>query len=178
MYHYPQHYTMPYRRRRRMSRPRSVVQTFKKVLNVAPASHAAAGTFSQALSVGQDSVAAGQTTAQDANVPTGSIITEFVIQYSFVNLVAIASFMHWSIQRIESGQGTIAPNAVGGDPQRNQVHLQGQVCLGQNQNGNREIRFKVPKKYQRVKEGSQWVFRSTCDTIWTDALQVIYKFSR
>lgn len=166
------------RRRSRRGSLGTVVQSYKKVLNFAPASHAAAGNIHNVIMTGVDSVAAGQTGPTDQNVPTGSLVKYIEIQHSFVNLVSVASFMHIAIQRTHSGQVPIAANAVGGNPQRNQVmHLQ-MVNLGADQNGNRKYGFKIPKKYQRVREGDNWVFTVVCDTIWTDALQVIFKFYR
>lgn len=170
---------MPYRRRRSPKRSLgTVIQSYKKVLNHAPTSRAAATDHLTLLTRGQDSVAAGQTTATDANIPTGALVKYIEIQYSSVNLVAVASFLHWAIIRTHSGQTAPSSNAVGGDPLRNQVHLQGMYTMGQNQNSNRTIRFKVPKKFQRVRDGDSWFFSKTCDTVFSDSVQVIYKFYR
>lgn len=158
--------------------PRSVVQSFKKVINEAPTSRPAATTIGRTASVGTDSVAAGQTSATDTAVPTGSVIKYIEFHYSFVNLVNVASFMHLCIQLLHSGQTAVAPNVVGGSPQRNQVFWQAQRCLGQTQNGNMVIRFKIPPKYQRVREGDSWQLTRTCDTVFSDSCQLIYKFYR
>ncbi len=169
-------------RRRKFRKPRgslrTVTQTYKKVLNFAPASVAAAVQTSFIMSAGVDSIAAGQTGVTDPNVPTGSVITGFDIQISLSNLVTISSFVFVTIQRIESGQATVDAQAVGGNPQRNQVHLQLQRSLGKDQNRDFVIPFKVPRKFQRVKEGSLWVVTVKCDTIRTEATQIIYKFLR
>lgn len=167
-----------YRRMARRSSTRNVIQSYKKVLNFAPASHAAAANAIFTLTNGVDSIAAGQTSVGDGNIPTGSLLKFIEIQFSAVNLVNIASFMHLTVQQVRSGQTAIPGNAVGGDPQRNQVHLQEMLSLAQSQNNNRKIRIKIPKKFQRVREGDRWQFTVTCDTIWTDAVQVIYKFYR
>lgn len=174
---------MPYRsyrgsRRRNGSMPRTVVQSFKKVINIAPASEAA-GAQAQNISIGTDSVAAGQTTAVDAAVPTGAVIKSITIQASYANLVAVASFTHWSIQRLHSGQATNVPaNAVGGNPQRNQVMKQGLVSIGKEQNRDIRITFKVPAKYGRVREGDFWQFVTFNSAITTAVYQFIYKFYR
>lgn len=162
----------------RRSGVRPVIQSFKKVLFVAPASRAAATSLNQVLTEGEDSIAAGQTGATDAGVPTGSMIKYIEIQYAVTNLVAIASHMTLSIQRTHSGQAPIVSNAIGGSPQRNQVHLMKMYNIGQNQNSNHTIRFKVPAKYQRVREGDKWQINRVCDTVFTDAILVIYKFYR
>ncbi len=169
----PRHY-----RRSRTTAMRPVIQSFKKVLNYAPASRAAGAKLDFEMATGQDSVAAGQTGPTDVNVPTGSIIKSFTIQYSCQNLVNIASFLYISVQRALPSQTTLSPNVIGGSNQRNQVHLQMQKSVGQNQQVNFSITFKVPKKYQRVREGARWVFVTLPTQIQTDALQVIYKFYR
>ncbi len=130
------------------------------------------------MSAGVDSVAAGQTSVTDGGVPTGSVILGFDIQISMQNLVNIAAFVWVTVQRLDSGQAAVDAQAVGGDPQRNQVHLQLQRSLGQNQNRDFVVPFKVPKRFQRVKEGSVWVVTVKCDAIRTEAVQIIYKFLR
>ncbi len=155
-----------------------VIQSFKKVLNFAPASRAAGANITASISVGQDSVAAGQISTNDPNVPTGSIIKFFEIQWSLGNLTDGNNFLHCTIQRTHSGQSTIAANVVGGSPQRNQVFMQRSFQLGDRQSGSRTYRFKVPKKFQRVREGDAWFFTRTGNAVYTDALQVIFKFYR
>ncbi len=160
------------------SQPRAVIQSFKKILNFAPSSHGAGTKVDAVLSLGTDSVAAGQTGATDAAVPTGSIITEFIIQFGVANLAAVSCFQHISVQRLDTTQVTIAPNVTGGSPQRNQVMFMGMRSIGEGQNMNWELRYKVPKKYQRVREGSFWVFTTLATVATTDSIQVIYKFYR
>lgn len=171
---------MPYRRmyRRRYAAPRNPIQSFKKVLNYAGASHAAATKIDFPISLGQDGVAAGQGTATDQSVPTGSVIRSFEIQYTPINLVSQASVLHVSVQQIRSGQATISPDLVGGSGQRNQVFYQRMVMLGANQQTNMVIKFKVPKKFGRVREDDQWVFTVIADTVFSSACQIIYKFYR
>ncbi len=167
------------RRTRRSTRPMAVVQSYKKVLNFAPTSRAASTQVNYELVKGTDSVAAGQTGPTDAAVPTGSIIKSIEIQYTDQNLVNIASFLHVCIQRRLSGQAaSVGCNVVGGSPQRNQVHWQSLRTIGQNQNVVIVKRFKIPAKYQRVREGAIWEFSNLASTIHTNACQVIYKFYR
>ncbi len=167
------------RRVRRSSGPRAVIQSFKKVLNFAPTSHAAAADITFTAVVGTDSVAAGQTAITDTQVPTGSVVKYIEWQLSASNLVSINNFLHWSVQSLYGGQSAfIAANVVGGSNQRNQVFKQGLRVLGQNQNTNITIKFKIPRKFQRVREGGQWALQITADAVWTDACQVIYKFYR
>ncbi len=166
------------RRRSGRSMPSQVIQSYKKVLNYAPTSHAASTVINTPLSLGVDSVAAGQTGPTDASVPTGAIITSILIQCSLGNLADLVSFFNYTIQRKLSGQSNVSSILVGGNPLRNQIHKQGQVTMGQNQNRDITILFKVPKPYQRVREGATWDFNFIGNTIFTSTVQVIYKFYR
>lgn len=168
---------MPYRRGRRRT-VRAPVQSFKKVINIAPASVGAAANNVTVIATGVDSVAAGQTSAIDSNVPTGSIIKYIEVHFNAQNLVNVAAFMHIAFQYLENGQSVVSPNVVGGSPQRNQVLRQDMFSVGQNQNVNRVYRFMIPKKFQRVREGRSWRFVSQCDQISTQVTQCIYKFYR
>ncbi len=170
---------MPYhRRRRRMSSPRAVIQSFKKVLNFAGTSHVSNTVIQFPLSDGTDSVAAGQTGPIDPQVPTGSVIKYIEIQYSFVNLTSVSQMTHVAIQKLHAAQALVDPRLVGGNPQRNQVFFQQLFMVGKDQNSNHVYRFKVPKKYQRVREGDRWFFTVISDQVFSDALQCIYKFYR
>ncbi len=169
-----------YHRRRssRRSSPRAVVVSYKKVLNFAPTS---VGTAKQdfLLVDGKDSVTSGQTGPTDANVPTGSIVTAIVIQLAITNLAAVSMFTHTTCQMLLGGQAsTIAPNVVGGDSQRNQVFHQTMFSTGQFQNQTRSYVFKIPKKYQRVREEQKFLFSIISDGTNAHAVQVIYKFYR
>ncbi len=165
-------------RSRRSAMPRTVVQSFKKVLNFAGSSHAASALIQRQLVIGTDSVAAGQTGPTDAQVPTGSVIKYIEIMYSGANLINIALFWHMSIQLLRGNQTQINPLLVGGNIQRNQVFHQDMSSIGQTQIFNRRYRFKIPRRYQRVREGDQWIFNHVGDQILTDVVQVIYKFFR
>lgn len=156
---------------------RPVIQSFKKVINSAPVSQAA-GSRTIVFTAGVDSVAAGQTGPTDGNVPTGSIIKSILIQISLAQIVGGAIFAHYSIQRTHSGQVTIASNIIGGSPQRNQVHHQEMQSIGQDQNWNRSFLFKIPKAYQRVREGDSWNLEITTSGTIVQAFQFIYKFYR
>ncbi len=164
-----------YRNRRRSSRPMSVTRSFKKVLNFAPSSHAAGLQVDNILVQGVDSATLGQTGATDGTVPTGSIVSEFVIQYAAVNLAAISNFHHFIIQYTIGSQSLFVPcNAAGGNNQRNQIMLQGMRSMNESQNYNITMRYKIPRKYQRVREGMFWTFSVLGTSATTDSLQVIY----
>ncbi len=151
-------------------------RTYKKVLNIAPASHAAGTVITIPLAIGTDSLAPGQTTVADATCPTGAKITSILIQFAATNLAATASFYNMSIQYFEATQAVVDPRAVGGNPQRNQVLHQELNVLGENQNFSRQYLFRIPKKFQRLRELRQWSFVYVADNVWSDAVQVIYKF--
>lgn len=166
------------RRRVRRSQPRNIVQSFKKVLNAAPGSRAADTLIAFTAVTGTDSVAAGQTGVIDSAVPTGSIVEFIEFQLGMVNLISVSCFIHVAIEQTHSGQSVVDPRVVGGDPQRNQVFHQQMFTIGQNQNSNHIFRFKVPRKFQRVREGDTWQLVTVGDVVHTSACQTIYKFKR
>lgn len=155
----------------------TVVQSFKKVLNHTPASLSTAAQQYD-LVVGVDSVAAGQTSSVDANVPTGSVIKSITIWWCQQNLANVAAFTHVTISQLRSGQSAISPTGVGGNTQRNQVHHQDMFCVGFNQNVNRKMIIKIPKKFQRVREGDKWRLSTITDQVSTGGMMCLYKFYR
>ncbi len=171
--------SMVFRRsRRRSTRMAPVIQSYKKVLNFAPISRVSGTTFSDDLSLGVDSVPAGQTGVTDPQVPTGSVIKFFEIQWALGNVSGGNNFFHVTIQKVHTGQGSVAPDVIGGSPQRNQVFFQSLFQIGTDQNGSRVYRFKVPKRFQRVRDGDSWRFVRKGSATFTEAIQVIYKFYR
>ncbi len=164
--------------RRRMSMPRAIVQSYKKVLNEAGSTRVGSTSIVTVVATGVDSIAAGQTSVADANVPTGCVIKYFEIQWSYANPTAGVIFLHTTIQKTHSTQAVVGPNVVGGNPQRNQVFHQSMRAISLNQNGNAVFRFKVPKQFQRMREGDNWKFVRIGDAAFTDAVQIIYKFYR
>jgi len=169
---------MRFRRNPRHPVMRPVIQSQKMIINIAPAARAAGAKIDQVISTGIDSVAAGQTTVFDSNVPTGAVIKYVEITLCVTNLVAVSLFMHIAIQKIHTGQTSLAPNVVGGTPQRNQVFHQALFSVGKEQNSTHVYRFKVPKKFQRVRDGDKWLFTSQGDQVHTTCHQIIYKYYR
>lgn len=168
---------MPRYRRRMRGYARPVTQSFKKVIDIAPASEAV-GAQAQNIALGVDSVAAGQTSAVDVNVPTGCKIKYIECHISYASLVNVATFCHWTLQKMHGGQVTVGANVVGGSNRRNQVFRQGIRSVGQNQNSDIVIRYKVPPAYQRMREGDLWVLVTNNSQIVTSVYQFIYKFFR
>ncbi len=97
---------MPFHQRRGNRGRRTMVnpiQSYKKVLNFAPTSRAAAATISQTIAQGVDSTAMGQVSPTDPIVTTGSILKFIEIQFAWTNLVSVSHFMHMSIQHLRAG---------------------------------------------------------------------------
>ncbi len=159
---------------RRRSIPRPFVKTYKKVLKFAPASFAA-GFNNQFFATGVDSIALGQTGPIDPNVPTGTRIRWCEIQFSASNVVSTACYVVCTIQYVLSGQTFVNPDNVGGDPQRNQVLHQELFSIGSNQSSTHKFRFKVPKKFQRIREGMSWAMTFSNNVTINNTTLMIYK---
>lgn len=164
------------RRMGRRSGLGNVIQSYKQIKQQAPAS-VGAGTRTDITFVNTVDNYTGPG-AGNNEVPTGAVVKYVDIQLGFENLVNIASFVWISIQKVHSGQTVVDPRAAGGNAQRNQIYKQLLRCVGQNQNVNVPIRFKIPSKFQRCREGDKWIVTMESDTIRTEAGQIIYKFYR
>lgn len=163
------------RRFRRSQGPRPVIRSFKKVLDFAPASRLAATVLEFDITTGLDSVAVGQTGVADPIVPTGANVKAVHIDFAFSVSSGTSSFFWCSLQRVHSGQSAISPRIVGGNAQRNQVVWQKMFMIGLNQNHNISRWFKIPKKFQRVRDGDQWIFVYESDVAHASGGQMIYK---
>ncbi len=159
----------------RRNGPRPFVKTFKKVINSGQVS-VTSGLNTENLALGVDALAPGQTTVTDPNCPTGSRIRYMEIQFACVNLTAGAVMINASIQYTLSGQVGIDPNLAGGHQQRNQILYQIMYSAGPDQNANRVFRFKIPPKFQRLKEGMTWRLMWNNSGTVTRVVQTIYKF--
>ncbi len=163
-----------FRGSRRRSGARPLIKTYKKVLNFSEASFAA-GNRGETLVLGVDSVAIGQTSATDANVPTGARIKFIEIQFPVTNAVDQTAYVNCSIQYKLNGQSLTDPDGVGGHPQRNQVLHQDLFSVGFNQNSTHKFKQRIPKGFQRIREGMAWqLVWSNSNTI-NRRIQVIYK---
>ncbi len=159
--------------------PRNVVQSFKKQINHASLSVPAATLTSDLIAVGVDSIAAGQTGPTDVNVPTGSVISKFTLQSTWANLVSVNCVVHYTIQIIRGSQvAFVHPQLVGGDNQRNQVFFSMMRNIGADQNFNINMNFKIPKKFQRIREGDQWTIFWIANSVTQRTAQYIYTFFR
>ncbi len=150
-------------------------KTYKKILNFAPVTEGAGAIVHKLLVNGVDSISPGQLGVTDATVPTGAIITHIEIQFVVTNLVSVFAALNIAIQYTLQSQSPIDPRVIGGNQQRNQVFFQSMRAIAKDQNQTLIIRFKIPKSFQRVKEGMQWHFSHVTGPASSDAAQVIYK---
>ncbi len=137
-----------------------------------------AGNNIETLAKGVDSLTSGQTSSTDGNVPTGSIIKYIEVQFAANNPTAAAGYITCSIQYRLDGQGFIDPSVVGGNPQRNQVLHMDLFAVAQDQNSTHKFRFKVPKQFQRIRDGMLWALVWNNNITVNRRILVIYKFYR
>ncbi len=149
--------------------------TFKKVINEASASELS-GKIDFIIASGVDGISPTQATAVDHTVPVGGIISKFNIWINYASLANVAVFVTWSIQLLHKSQSSIDPLLVGGDDQRNQVMLMGVKSVGLNQNSDIQIKFNVPKKFQRIRAGDFWVVTTNATNVSTAQKMCIYTF--
>ncbi len=151
-----------------------MITTFKKIINFAPASFTA-GFNNQVLISGKDNISPKQTSATDGECPTGSRVKYMEIQFCVSNVVSAPCYINCSVQYIIAGQTFNDPDVLGGDPQRNQVLHQDLFTVGANQNSTHKFKFKIPPKYQRIRENMQWAMVWSTNVSVNQTSQTIYK---
>ncbi len=152
------------------------MRSYKKILNYGIASTTA--LIADNITVGADSLAIGQTGPGDANVPTGWKLAGFRLQGGFGNQsTTVAMHVGVNIQYLLSGQTqNVDPLAQGGHAQRNQVIKSWMFVLAPLEHKNIDTFVKIPKKFQRIKEGMLWrIAHSSAGVTRTYAIQLIYK---
>jgi len=160
--------------RSRSTRP--VMKTYKKVLNFQDIATFSSGFFQELIIAGTDSVAIGQTSNVDAVVPTGAVVKFIECQIAVSNVAtSVPIWINCSLQYLLGGQTVVDPDAVGGNPRRNQVLHQEMYSVGENQNSNHKFKFKIPKGFQRVREGMQWLIVWSTNGTVRRQMQIIYK---
>ncbi len=165
---------MPRHFRRRMAM-RPNIKSYKKILYFAPVS-VVPGLTNDILVTGADSLSPGQANQTDGLVPTGSNLKLLDIQFNMINTSQQTVSIVMSLQHLRAGQSAIDPRIQGGNPQRNQVHFTKSLFVGENQQVNTHIRFRVPNKFQRVREGDVWAWTYVTDNPVETQNLVIYKF--
>ncbi len=168
---------MPYRSfrgfRKRNSR-RNITRSVKYIIVQAPSSEAV-GTIVVPIGKGVDNATLGQTSSVDIDIPTGCRIESMEIWMPKVNLAATANFVTWTIQHLQTGQAVQNPITPGGNPLRKNIILTGNVGLGEGQNNQLHVRFKIPKKFQRMGDGDNWQIVNNNTTAVSTFYYVIYK---
>ncbi len=136
----------------------------------------AAGLIVTPLAIGTDNATAGQTGVTDTAIPVGAKIVSMDIWMPKVNLgAASANFITWSIQHLQQGQGVVNPISAGGSPLRKNIVLSGVIGLGTGQNNNLHIKFKVPKRFQRMGDGDSWQLCVDNTSAVSTLYYIIYK---
>lgn len=154
----------------------SPIQSYKQQSVDGPASRSAATNINHEFIKGVDNYTGP--TAGNNEVPTGATVSSVTILLCFTNLVSVSALLHFTIQLLRSGQSQIEPGAIGGSSQRNQNYFTMMKFLGQNQNSNFILNFKIPKGVQRIREGDKWRLVYRADAVFASATQVIYKYYR
>ncbi len=154
---------------------RPVVRTAKYIVVSGPSSEAAAVVVIS-MALGTDNATLGQTSVTDIAIPVGAKITSMEIFMPKINLVAgAANFCTWSIQRTVTGQSIVNPLIAGGSPLRKNIILTGVVGMGAGQNNQLHVKFRVPKKFQRVGDGDAWSLVTNNFDVVSTLYYIIYK---
>ncbi len=155
--------------------PRGSTRSAKYIVQVAAASEGA-GLAAHTMCLGADNETLGQTSGLNAAVPVGCKIMLFDIRMPKVNLgAATANFIHWSIQLTRSGQAVVNPLSAAGNPLRKNIMLSGVLGLGAGQNNSLHIRYKVPKKFQRIADGDVWNIVNNNGLVVSAVYEFVYK---
>ncbi len=127
------------------------------------------------LVTGADNDSLGQSTGTDTVIPTGAKVKQINIMTCWGSITGVSTFLHWSIQHVKSSQSVISPILVGGNPLRNNVMMQGMICIGDRQNATLDIKYKIPKPFWRLKDGEKWILVTLCSTNVDTVKQAVYK---
>ncbi len=158
-----------------MRPPRGSSQSRKYIVEVASASETGSTKIDFVLAKGQDNTTLGQASSVDSLVPVGSKIKVLDLRICYANLANVAVFVHWCIQRVQTGQSTIDPKVAGGSTLSKNIMLSGMKSVGLNQNSDMHIRYKVPKSMLRMADDMKWVYTSNATNVMTAQKEVVYK---
>ncbi len=154
--------------------PKGSTRSVKYIIDEAQGtSGTALDTFK--LAKGVDDETLGQTSVTDHTVPTGTKIKQFNIMTCWGSITGVSTFLHWSIQRIRSGQTFLNPRTQGGNPLRNNIMMSGIMCIGDKQNATLDIKYKVPKSMWRMGDNTEWALVTICSTNVDTVKQCIFK---
>ncbi len=152
------------------------IQSYKQITVDGPASRAAATNISHTVLVGVDNYTGPS--AANNEVPTGAKVMSVLVMACFTNLVTISALLHLNFQCVRAGIVGITPGVIGGQTNRNTVIFTAMKFLGKDQNSNYMWLIKIPRIYQRVREGDAWNITYRNDAVFASATQAIYKFYR
>ncbi len=167
---------VPRRFTRRRSTVTNPIQSYKQITVDGPASRAAATNIIHTIVQGTDDYSGPL--AGNNQVPTGAHISSVLVMLAFTNLVSVSALVHLHLQCFRSGSGVVTPGVVGGNALRNQVIATRMFFIGKDQNNNLMYQIKIPKIYQRIREGDSFALIYRCDAVFASATQAIYKFYR
>lgn len=153
-----------------------VTVNYKKVLNFAAQTVMPGTIVTEEIIQGVDGVSPGQGGVVDGTVPTGCQVKGIVIQGGWHESANQANVLHWTIQLLRGSQvNPVHPQLVGGDVQRNQVFKQGCRFIEQSTSNNQNFYFKIPKGFQRIRDGDRWVLSWISDNSLVRVAQYIFK---
>ena len=152
--------------------PRPVIHSRKHQKVVGPLT-SVPGNVTNTILEGVDSL---NPIRQEDECITGSTVKYLNVQTSFQNLTTTdAIFIVCSIQKIHNGQVCIDPYTTGGSPQRNQVFKTVSRCVAPLQNTNINMSFKIPKRFQRMRDGDKWCLTTNSNIATEELLWFITK---
>ncbi len=154
--------------------PKGSTRSVKYVIDEAQTTSGVAKVLFSVVA-GGDNATLGQTSGTDITIPTGAKVKQINFMTCWGSITGVSTFLHWSIQLIHSGQSSVDPTAVGGSPLRTNVMMQGMQCIGDKQNATVDVKYKIPKRFWRLKDGDQWAFVSKSSTNVDTVKQAIYK---
>ncbi len=157
-----------------MRPPRGSTRSRKYIVDRAQASQTTGKNDFQ-MCKASDNTTLGQTSAVDVGVPVGAKIKLLDIRSVFTNISANVVMVYWSIQRVRSGQSSLDPISPGGNALTKNIMLSGLRAVGENQNTNVTVRYKIPKSMWRLADDEKWFFTTNVTNTVTSAVQVVYK---
>lgn len=163
---------------RRMARRSSLIpiNSFKQVNYLAPITLPAATKNDTIISSGVDNYTGPSVSNNE--VPTGASIKAVNVQISCVNVAAGASFIHATLQYVAATVVSLSPINYGGNNKRNIIHKHIMRACGENQNVNINLSYKIPPRFQRVREAGRWMVVMEATQATVMSIQTIYKFYR
>lgn len=109
-------------------------------------------------------------------MPTGSIIKYIELHHAVANATAGSAIVLTNFGYTLNNGALVIPASVGGDTQRNQIIHMSKFAVSADGAVTRVYRFKIPKQFQRLREGMRWTFGWNNSATLTSSILCIYKF--